>query len=173
MEAINELRRLARERRDKEGSTPVTSQRLGSCVLAAIPSEPFTSADLIRALEVRQPKRSWHLRSVNGALARLRRKGIIRRLHSARPKAGRNGSEGAVYVRSDAALEAEPFANTCFRDVLFQVLGGRSLTLIELTVAVQEAGYRTAMKGPALQVYARQTLRSDSRFRKVGERWSC
>jgi hypothetical protein len=99
MEAINELRRLARERRDKliakvqeeyeatlgriaaverdlEGSTPVTSQRLGSCVLAAIPSEPFTSADLIRALEVRQPKRSWHLRSVNGALARLRRKGI-------------------------------------------------------------------------------------------------
>ncbi len=60
-----------------------------------------------------------------------------------------------------------------FRDVLFAVLEGRSLTLIELTVAVLEAGYRTAMKGPALQVYARQTLRSDSRFRREGAKWSC
>ena len=45
--------------------------------------------------------------------------------------------------------------------------------MIELTTAILEAGYRTAMTQKGLRDHIGRTMRADGRFKRVGDRWGC
>jgi hypothetical protein len=196
MQAFNELRRAARDRRDKFilkarqeyeatlakiagieqdilGREPSTHKSVMSCVESVIPTDgPFTSGDLVRSLEALDSRRPWRKRTVDHCISRLRSKGLVRRLSKAKAGAAETSSP-ALYVRVGVKVDSSPFGDTPLLDVLYEVLQGRALTTIELTVAVLEAGYRTAMKPKALRDHAARAMRGDRRFVANGERWEC
>jgi hypothetical protein len=101
MQALNGLRQAARDRRDKLiakaraefeatlakiasveqdllGREPVNPRSIAACVSSVIPTEPFTSGDVLPALEAMEPCRAWRKRSVDHCIARLRAKGFDR-----------------------------------------------------------------------------------------------
>jgi hypothetical protein len=196
MQAFNELRHAARDRRDKlidkarreyeatlqqiarleqdlTGQEPADHKSIASCVSSVIPSDrPFTLSDLMQSLEAMDPRRPWRKRSVDHAVGRLRTQGLVKRLSKA--KRGRAETmSGAVYVRAGVKADSSPFGDTPLLDVLYETLRGRALTATELTVAVLEAGYRTAMKPKALRDHAARAMKKDGRFIANGERWEC
>jgi predicted transcriptional regulator len=196
MQAFNELRRAARDRRDKLilkarteyeatlakiagieqdilGRELSDHRSVMSCVESVMPTDgPFTSSDIVRSLEALDSRRPWRKRTVDHCISRLRSKGLVRRLSKA--KAGNAECiSPALYVRVGVKADSSPFGDTPLLDVLYEVLQGRALTATELTVAVLEAGYRTAMKPKALRDHAARAMRGDRRFVAEGERWSC
>jgi len=121
MNAFNELRQHARERRDRAidfandqynatlariatieqdllGTRPPDHQHMSDVVRSVIPEDrEFTSTDVMAALRALDPARDWHVRCVTNQLVRLRLDGIIRRLK----RASRNAP--AVYIRTEGA----------------------------------------------------------------------
>jgi hypothetical protein len=196
MQALNELRQAARDRRDKLiakaraeyeatlakiasieqdllGREPFNPRSIASCVEAVIPSDgPFTSGDLLRSLEALDPRRPWRKRSVDHTIQRLRAKGLVRRLSKAKAGRAENVSP-AFYVRAGVKADSQPFGDKSLLDVLYVTLQGQSLTATELTVAILEAGYRSTMSHKRLRDHAARIMRKDERFRRDGERWEC
>ncbi len=129
MQAFNELRSAARDRRDKLidkarreydatlaqicrleqdllGKEPADHKSIASCVSSVIPSNrPFTINDLVQSLETLDPRRPWRNRSVAHAVQWLRDKGIIKRVSPANRGRAKMFS-GAVYIR--AGVKALP-----------------------------------------------------------------
>ncbi|HEY2882288.1 MAG TPA: hypothetical protein VGJ15_07635, partial [Pirellulales bacterium] len=129
MEALIELRRLARERRDKAiaiatqryqatltriaeieldliGQRCANHKRTSNIIGDAIPKDrPFTTLDVMAALEAMDPARSWYMRSVTNHIGRLRRIGMIRRIR--RPTKKQN----ALYVYLGVESEPTPFGD--------------------------------------------------------------
>ena len=196
MQALNDLRQAARDRRDKLiakarteyeatlakiasieqdllGREPTNPRSIASCVELVIPSDgPFTSGDLLRNLEALDPRRPWRKRSVDHAIQRLRAKGLVRRL--AKAKAGRaENVSPAHYVRAGVRVDSQPFGDMPLLDVLYETLQGKSLTATELTVAILEAGYRSTMSHKRLRDHAARIMRKDSRFRLAQDQWNC
>ena len=189
MQALNDLRQAARDRRDKLiakaraeyeatlskiasieqdllGREPTNPRSIASCVSSVIPrDETFTSADVVRRLEALDPRRPWRKRSVDHTIQRLRSKGFVRRLSKA--KRGTNHAEPAVYVRAGAQTDSHPFAEMTLADVLYATLEGKSLTTTELIVTIREAGYRSTMSHKRL----RDHVAGHAERRKVSARW--
>jgi hypothetical protein len=195
MQALNELRQAARDRRDKAilairdqyeatlrritelerdliGREPAANKSISSHVESVIPSDvPFTSRDLLRSLEVRYPNRAWRKGAVDRCIARLREKGLVQRLVKA--KGASKAPEPAVYARVGVQTASNHFPEQTLADVLHATLQGRSLTTTELTVAILEAGYRSKMSHKRLRDHAARIMRADERFSRQGEQWSC
>jgi hypothetical protein len=194
MQALNDLRQAARDRRDKLiakarteyeatlakiasieqdllGREPTNPCSIASCVESVIPSDgPFTSADLLRNLEALDPRRPWRKRSVDHTIQRLRAKGLVRRLSKAKAGRAENVSP-ALYVRAGVKAESQPFGDMPLLDVLYETLQGQSLTATELTVAILEAGYRSKMSHKRLRDHVARTMRADERFKRVNMAW--
>lgn len=109
MQAFNDLRSAARDRRDKlihkardEYETtlkqmarleqdllvkePTNRNSIASCITSVIPSDrPFTCNDVLTALEALDPRRPWRMRSIHHTISRLRERGLVRRLATAKP----------------------------------------------------------------------------------------
>lgn len=196
MEAFNDLRRAARERRDKiinqardeydatlktvaalelriTGRTLSKKQSIAACVNSLIPDDAsFTSQDILLGLEALAPHRHWRRRDVNHCIRQLHARGVLRRISRARV-GSRHHCIPAVYVRAGIEVKADPFGDMQFSDVLYKLLRGRTMRIAELVVAALEAGYRTNQRPRDLRHYAGRVLRSDQRFKRVGERWGC
>jgi hypothetical protein len=108
MEAFTELRKLARDRRDRIiskardeyaesltrisaleqdllGRDPSTHRTIASCINRVLPSDrPFTTVDILAGLEALDPGRVWLKRSVDSHICRLRDRGIVKRLRKAK-----------------------------------------------------------------------------------------
>ncbi|HEV2968668.1 MAG TPA: hypothetical protein VGY55_01690 [Pirellulales bacterium] len=196
MQAFHKLREIARDRRERAivkareeyeailvriaaleqdllGRDRSTIKSIYSCVESVIPTDgPFTSGDLLLRLEALDQRRAWHKRSVDHCISTLRARGVVRRLSKSRAGAAHVVAP-AVYVKAGVKVDSQPFGDASLVDVLYEVLRGKSLTLTELTVAVMEAGYVTAMKPKALRDHSGRAMRKDSRFHASGERWTC
>jgi hypothetical protein len=133
MQAFNDLRQAARDRRDKLiakarqeyedilaklavverdllGREPGSLRSIQASVERVIPADrPFTGADILLALEAIDPRRPWRRRSVDHSIARLRQKGLVRRLSKPR-NGGQRGSSPATYVRAESPVKPSPFA---------------------------------------------------------------
>jgi hypothetical protein len=194
MEAFNQLRTIARAKRDRIieqartdcekslaaieslerelSSKPDPTGRtksLRAYIVNAIPTDrPFTSRDILQALETTQPWRLWSIGPILSAVAKLRARSIIKR-HGKR----HGGNELTQYVVVGAnAGPADPFADITFRDAIYAVVQGKSLTLTEINVALLESGWRSVMSPKDLREHIAKVLRKDSRFRREGERWT-
>jgi hypothetical protein len=196
MEAFNDLRRAARDKRDKiindarddygatlksiagleqriTGRSLSKQKSIAACVSSLIPSDAqFTSQDILHGLEALAPHRHWRRRAINHCITRLLARGILRRISRARVGA-RHHSSPAVYVRVGIEVQSDPFGDMQFSDVLYEVLHGHTMRLTELVAATLEAGYRTNQRPRDLRHYAGRVIRADRRFRRTGERWEC
>jgi hypothetical protein len=181
---FNRLRGLARARRDKQlaeiraeyeanlvsiakleqdlcGKVSSRYRTISSAIESVIPSDrPFTTEDIMAALEALDPGRVWRKRSLDSHLSRLRERGLVKRLRKATLR------ERAVYARADFGTEGE---SRPLRAVIAEVLT-RPMTLTELTVAVVEAGHKSSTNGRQLRNQVARELREDG-FRRDGERW--
>jgi hypothetical protein len=184
---FNALRSRARERRDKAiaearreysaqlvkiaeleqdllGAAQTRHRSISSAIESVIPREaPFTTVDLMAALEALDPRRSWRKRSLDNHLSRLRERGLIKRLKRA------TVHEPAVYAREDAPVKAAPLDDLTLLQVIGRVLT-RPMTVTEVAVAVLEAGYQTRMSKSNLRVHVGKTL-SRGGFKCEGGRW--
>jgi hypothetical protein len=191
MNAFNELRKNARDKRDKViesarndwiatlvriaaleqdilGRDVSTHEPISSCINRALPTDrSFTTLDILMTLEAMDPRRGWRKRAVDNHVFRLRDRGVVVRLRKAR------GDEPAVYALSGVEAKAEPFEGKTLIEVLAEVLGDRSLTTTELVVDVLEAGYVTKMTPKVLRSAVGAMLRKEKgRFRQDGGKWA-
>jgi hypothetical protein len=197
MQALNDLRQAARDRRDKLiakardeyettlakiasieqdllGREPGSFRSVQASVESVIPSDrQFTVADVVLALETADPRRTWSSRSIGNCISRLCGKGLLRRLSKQRRGGKHHGSDPAVYVRADCQTEPRPFQGMELKDALYETLQGKSLTTLELAVTIRELGWQTSMKPRGFREYVGRRLRDDERFKRVGERWRC
>jgi hypothetical protein len=190
MEAFNSLRKHAREKRDKAianvraeyaatlvriaaleqdllGREPTGHKTTSSCINRVLPSDrPFNSVDVMTALEALDSGRVWRKHTVDGHIARLRERGVVRRLRKSK------GSEPAQYVRVGVKLEPAPFEDKTLVEVVGEVLGARSMTQTELVVAMLDAGYHSTMTPRALRDAVGVVLRQErGRFVQRGGKW--
>lgn len=191
MEAFTTLRKHAREKRDKAiaaardayaatlvsiatleqdllGRDPSTHKTVASCVNRVLPSDrPFTTVDVMTALEALDPGRVWRKHSIDGHLYRLRERGVVRRLQKAK------GLEPAIYARVGVKVEPTAFGDSTLLEVASAVLAGRNLTQTELVVAMLEAGYHSTMAPKLLRNRLGVVLRRErKRFVRNGGKWA-
>lgn len=191
MKEFNKLREAARDKRDKAiakarkeyqetlvriaaleqdllGRELSTHKLISACVDKVIPSDrPFTTVDIMTALEALDPGRSWRKRSVDNHITRLRERGLLRRLRKSRK------GEPAIYARLGVVLEERPFEGLTLREAMRATLQKQGpLNAIGLTVALLDAGYDTNMTPGAFRLAVRRELQNPKNgFRKEGEKW--
>lgn len=191
MNEFIELRKRAREKRDKAvaqaqaaftesmalidalehsitGNGAASYQTLSQCVDRVIPPDrEFTVAEIMAALVVVDPDRSWCKRSINEHIARLRQRSVLRLVKRA------TGSTWAVYARADLALPERPFQGMTLRDAISSMLAKRPMTPIELTVALREDGWQTKLTPTAFRNAVGKTLREHpAEFVKTDGKWA-
>lgn len=162
------LRRIANLEQDLCGRDPSTHKTLSSCIESVIPSDRvFTTLDVMTSLEALDPKRDWRVRTIHGHLSRLRARGIVRRVKRAQK------TQPAVYVRVGANVEPLPFEDMTLAEVVEEVLKSRQpMRQTDLVVAMLEAEYQTTMKPKALRNAVGRVLRGDEgRFGEKGGKW--
>jgi DNA-binding transcriptional ArsR family regulator len=190
MEAFNELRKRARDKRDKAidsarkdyaatltrisaleqdilGREVSTHKTISGCINRVLPSDrPFTTVDVMTALEALDPGRVWRKRAIDNHISRLRDRGVVTRLRKS------NGTEPAIYARKGVETEPLPFQGKTLLEVVGEVLGDRSLTVTELVVHMLEAGYVTKMTPKVLRSSVGALLRKEAgRFKGEGGKW--
>jgi DNA-binding transcriptional ArsR family regulator len=112
-----------------------------------------TSGTAIGSMRIRNE------RAVVNHIARLREKGIVKRVRRARR------SERAVYARVGVEYETPPFDDMTLAQVIAEVLSKREpLRVAELALAVLEAGYDTVMSS--------KSFRPGDQFVRDGNKWS-
>ena len=163
MEAFNEIRKCAREKRDRAisqaraeyadmltrivaiepgllGRQEKDAHKLSTCIHRVMPADgPFTVLDLVAALEGLDPTRIWPKRSVERYVSRLRERRVVRRMCRAK------GLAPALYVREGVEVPPLPFEDKTLAEVATEVLAARTMSQTELVVAMLEAGYQTSM----------------------------
>ncbi len=190
MEAITDLRKLARERRDKAinaakrqyaatleriaaveqdilGHLPSDHKRMADVVQTVIPTDrPFTTGDIMAALRAAHPDRECYMRTVTNQIGRLRAQGFIRRIR--RP----TRTTAAIYACVQVEVPESQLGDKALADVAAEVLEGTSMNATELAVAVLAAGYRTRMGNRALRAEINTSLRKQpERFYLSGKKW--
>lgn len=190
MEAFIEIRKRAREKRDKAidqarheyaetltrisaleqdllGRDPSSHKTISSCINRVLPTDrTFTTVDVMCALEGLDPGKVWRKRSVDSHLSRLRERGVVRRVRKSK------GTEPAIYARVGVKLEPLPFQGMTLVEVVAEVLGDQSMSQTELVVAMLEAGYDSVQTPAALRNHVGVVLRGDrKRFRRASGKW--
>ena len=187
MEAFNSIRKHAREKRDKliaqarteyaatlvriaeleqdlTGSNPPGKRTMSSCIHSALPTDrPFTTVDILTALEAMDPGRVWRKHTIDSYISRLRERRIVRRLRKSR------GTEPALYARAGVQVDAQPFGDKTLAQVVGEVLGAKSLTQTELVMAMIDAGYQSTMTPQALRNAVGVVLREGPFKRREGK----
>jgi hypothetical protein len=190
MNEFNDLRKRAREKRDKAiaqarqdyaetlgriaaleqdllGRDLSTHRKISVCIERVIPQDrEFTTADIMAGLEALDPGRVWRKRSIDNHISRLRERGLVRRVRKAK------GTEPAIYARVGAKVTERPFQDMTLRQVIKVVLGDRAMNETELTVAMREAGYDSTMTPQALRNAVGVELRKNAGFRKTDGKWA-
>jgi hypothetical protein len=189
MSAFNELRRQAREKRDKVigmaradyadtlvkiatleqdllGRESSRHKTISGSINSVLPTDrPFTTLDILAALEALDPGRVWRRRAIDHHIFRLRERGVVRRLRKAK------GAELAQYVRVGVQVAALPFENKTLSEVMAEVLGDKAMSQTELAVAMLDAGYDTTMTPKALRDAVGVVLRRERRFVQRAGKW--
>lgn len=190
MSAFIELRKQAREKRDKAmdqardeyaatlariaaleqdllGRDLSTHKTVASCIDSVIPTDrAFTTQDIMTALEALDPRRNWRKRSLDNHISRLRERGIVRRVKKSQDR------QPAIYVRVGVEVEPLPFEDMTLPEVVADVLSRRQpMRQTDLVVAMLEAGYQTTMNPKRLRDAVGVVLRKGEGFREVEGEW--
>jgi hypothetical protein len=191
MKEFTELRRKAREKRDKAiaqarsdyaetltkiatleqdltGKEMSSHRKISECIERVIPTDrEFTTTDIMTALEALDPGRVWRMASIVNHLSRLRQRGLVRRVRKA------HGTEQAVYARLGVKSDPRPFQDMTLLQVIKATLAAGPLRQTEIVVSMLEAGYDTTMTPQALRNAVGAELQKDkAAFVKVDGKWA-
>jgi len=160
------LSQIANLENDLTGRTRLRKSIVAS-IEAVIPDDQeFSVDDLMLSLQQMDDTRVWSKPKVWNHIAKLRRKGQIKRTRR------HSYNEPALYVRTGVEAPERPFATTPLNDVVALVLADKQMTELELTVAVLEAGYESKRSRRKLMEAIGQILRKDERFKMDGGKWA-
>jgi hypothetical protein len=155
---------IAALEQDLLGKESSRHRMISASVESVIPNDrPFTSAEIMASLEALDPGRAWRKRSADNHIARLRERGLVRRLSKAK------GPDPAVYVRVGVDVPKLPFEDMRLVEVMRAVLT-RPMRQTELALALLEAGYQTAMEPRAFRTAVGVELRRGG-FANHGGKW--
>lgn len=190
MKEFIELRRKAREKRDKAiaqvradyaemltkiatleqdltGKEMSSHRKISECIERVIPTDrEFTTTDIMTALEALDSGRIWRMNSIINHLSRLRQRGLVRRVRKA------HKTEPAVYARLGVQTEPRPFQDMTLPQVIKATLAAGPMNTTEITVAIREVGYDTTMTPQALRNAVGVELRKDAEFVKTDGKWA-
>ncbi len=162
------LRRIAELEQDLLGREPPTHKTIAACIDSIIPTDRvFTTVDIMAALEALDPRRDWRKRSLDSHISRLRDRGIVRRVKKSQ------NTQPAIYVRVGVEVEPLPFEDMTLPEVVAQVLEEHQpVRQTDLVVAMLESGYQTSMRPKVLRDAVGRVLRGDKgRFRQRDGKW--
>ncbi|MCE5302801.1 MAG: hypothetical protein LLF97_06785 [Planctomycetaceae bacterium] len=190
MDAFNDLRRQARDKRDKSiieardayaatlariaaleqdilGRDLSSHRTISSCIDSLVPTDrPFTTQDIVAGLEALDPRRNWRKRSIDSHISRLRERGIVRRIKKSQ------NTTPAVYVRVGVSVQPLPFEDMTLPEVVEKVLReSQPMRQTELVTAMMEAGYQTTMTSKNLRNAVGVVLRKDKMYREKNGAW--
>jgi hypothetical protein len=162
------LRRIAELERDLSGEVKHTLKSVAASIEAAMPRDkPFNTADLKASLEAINPRRVWGYRVINHRVGYLVARGTLRRLRQS------NGKSRAVYVRAGVRVDLKPLELVPLVDHIEAAL--RELGPMELTplaVAILERGYKSKSSVSVFRNTICRLLRAyRERFAKTGDKW--
>lgn len=187
MKEFNALRAKARDRRDKAladirkeyeatlvqiaaleqdllGKVSTRYRKISTAIESLIPREgSFSTHDIMAGLEAIDPTRNWRKRSLDSYLSRLRDKGIIKRVRRA------TIHEPALYAMADTDVASKADDRTLVQFI--RAVLSHPMTTTEVTVAVLEAGFHTAMTRKNLRSTISRELKADG-CRCLGGRWT-
>ena len=181
MQCFNEIRAVARDKRDKAikkakeeyaatlarvaaveqditGRDPSDHRSISSCIESVIPSDrPFSTVDIMAGLEALDPARVWRRRSIDNHVSRLRKRGLVRRLQRSK-----GAGEPAIYIRADVEYDNGEFDDTPLKEAVQAVReqNGMALTATDIVVLLAEKGYQTQMSKANLRVAVTRVLRA-------------
>lgn len=194
MSEFTQLRKMAREKRDKaialaEGVYSETLARIAAleqdllgkeasnhkpmteCLERVLPADrTFTTDDVMAALRTLDPNRVWNKHAVDAQIGRLCKKGIVRRIQRARGRATR-----ALYARLGMETPPVPFEGQTLGDAMVRVLKEAGpLNIAEIAIALLERGYETKMSHKFLRnTIRRRLLVKHGPFVNVaGDKWA-
>lgn len=160
------LATIAGLEQDLLGKETSRHKLISASIDSVLPTDrTFTTVDVMAALEALDPGRVWRKRSIDWQIARLRKKGIVRRLKRS------SNTEPAKYVRVGAAVEKLPFEDMRLPEVIAAVLT-RPMRPTEIVVAMREQGYESSMSNNALRDYVGRELRAGEFRRGADGRWT-
>jgi hypothetical protein len=158
------LKQIAVLEQDLLGKETQRHVKISTSIDRIIPKDrPFTTLDIMAALEASQPGRVWRPGSINNHMSWLRKKGIVKRLRKS------NGTTPAIYAVKDLDVSNGPFGDATLGQAVAKVLTS-PMTQTELVVALLEAGYRTTMKREYLRNAVGEVLRKGG-YRCEGGKW--
>ncbi len=168
MNEFTKLRERARQKRDKEiaqvraqyeyalvqiatleqdllGRDSTRHKTISSCIDLVIPRDrTFTTVDVMTALEAMDQGRAWRKRSVDGHIARLRERGLVRRIRKSQ------NTEPAIYARVGVEVPPRPFQDQTLAQAIQTVIAP-GMNATQVSVALLEAGYETTMSAQGLR----------------------
>ncbi|QDU31789.1 hypothetical protein ETAA8_69490 [Anatilimnocola aggregata] len=160
------LTQIATLEQDLLGLESSRHQKISACIERVIPrDEPFNSVDIMAALEALDPTRPWRMHSIHNHIARLRERGIIRRIKRS------TIHEPASYVRYEVPVpeNASSVLDMSMSQVIDLVLT-RPMTSTEVVVAVREAGYVSTMTKTGFRNHVVDLL-NRGKYRQDGGKW--
>jgi hypothetical protein len=190
MQALTELRKLARERRDKAilqatrdyndtlmriaaveqdllGKQRTGHKTIAATIYSAMPQDgPFTINDVIAGLRAMDPLGDWRAPAVTNQIGRLRHGGQVKRIRRATIK------QPALYVRVGVEVAPTEYGDMTMLDAAEKLLRERGMTLTELAVCMKESGFTTMMTTRGLRSAVGVAMRrAPERFKIVGGKW--
>lgn len=158
------LVQIATLEQDLLGKISSRHKSISSCIESVIPrADTFTTVDIMASLEALDPGRVWRPSSLHNHIARLRDKGLVKRLKRA------TIHEPAVYARVDVPAQVVPLSDATLSEVIRSVLV-RPMTATEVAVAVLEAGYSSTMTRKNLRNHIARVLKRTG-FKCEGGKW--
>jgi hypothetical protein len=158
------LVQIATLEQDLLGRDNSKHRTISECVMRVIPKDrSFSTQDVYVALEALDPTRYWRKRTIDTVMTSLRERKIVKRI--------KRGTihEPALYALVDSDITPPwPLADVPLHKAVRMVLT-RPMTTAEVTVAVTEAGYRSAMKPEYLRQHVVRELQKG--FKRQGEKW--
>lgn len=149
------------------GRLPVHHKQASKCIMQVVPKDrTFTNADLLASLEAIEPRRNWNVRSVNEAISRMRRKGILKRVRRS------SGTELAVYAVAELDVPQGAFRDMKLIEAIAAIVKAKPMRQIEIVLHLLEQGYETRMDKRTFRVAVGQSLREGDFVRK-GKLWTC
>jgi hypothetical protein len=118
---------------------------------------------VLLALEALDHGRVWRKASVARHITFLREKGLLRRVKRAKV------NEPASYIRCEGPGDNEAPDKT-LRQVILETVT-RPMRIVEVVLAVQEAGYRTTMNREHFRTHCIRELKAAG-FRLDGGKWN-
>ena len=167
-EYASRLTRICALEQELLGARKTKDKSLAAAIERVIPNDrPFTTVDIVAALEALDERRAFRKSWLISHLGRLCERGVIRRVQK------NHGREHAIYIRAGVEAQPIPFERKTLPlavEILLRECG--PLTPLEVAVRLKERKFRSTMTMQLLCKAVAACCRARTgKFVPVGAKW--